>query len=550
MGLPELRDRDTIGGMSVAGSPPRTSAGLDGKPAQAGIILVTLIAGAIVANINTSISNVALPSIGRGLAATDTQLTGITDAYQLGIAATVLYLGAVGDRHGRKRLLLLGAALSVPFSLMSVFATSATMLIIAQIAVGVACGMLYPTTLSLISALWSGANKTKAIALWTGIGTGTSILGPVIGGWLLGHFWWGSVFLITPPMAVLVFIFGFIVLPAKAGETDAPIDHPGGSLSVVMIASFVLGIVLLPHGFTATIGVIFTVTLVSAVLFVIREKRATNPLFDLKAASIPTFWVAFVVGLVAFGALIGGMFIGQQFTQNVLGLTPLSAVLLTLGLAIGLIPAAVAAGKMIEVRGTRAPFMLGLVLIAVGFVEMLVLWQPGTSLIWVVVAYLLVGIGIGFASTAAMRSLSLSLPISKAGMSSGSADLTKDLGGAVFQALLGTLLAVAYSDYFTKAFSTVPPDQAQELGSRAAQEIGSSYEGAEAVAATLPGADSGQLIDAAQLAFNAGKTLAISVALASVLIGLILVWWKYPRFGEERRLFAEIGGREGPEPTS
>jgi MFS family permease len=531
---------------STASSPTDAAAG---RPAKAAIILATLIAGAIVANINTSISNVALPSIGKALLATDVQLTGITDAYQLGIAATVLYLGAIGDRHGRKRLLLIGAALCVPFSLASAWAPTAGLLIVAQICVGVACGMLYPTTLSLISSLWSGAAKTKAIALWTGIGTGTSVLGPILGGWLLGQYWWGSVFLITVPVAVIVFILGFTVLPRSAGESDSPVDHPGGGLSVVMIASFVLSIVLLPQGFTPVIGLLLATTLVTGVLFVRRERRAENPLFDLKAAAVPTFWVSFVVGLIAFGALVGGMFIGQQYSQNVLGLAPFEAVMLTIGLAVGMMPSAVLAGHAIEARGTRIPFMLGLAVIALGFVEMLLTWQPGAALVWVVVAYVLIGIGIGFASTAAMRSLSMSLPISKAGMSSGSADLTKDLGGAVFQALLGTLLAVAYSDYFDKAFAALPAAQAQALGQRAAQEIASSYEGAEAVAATLPGADATQLIDAAQQAFTEGKAAAIGVAIVSVVIGIVLVWWRFPRADEERRIFAEIGA-QGAAPTS
>ena len=243
--------------MTSASPTPRPAGPTSGRPARAAIILSTLIAGAIVANINTSISNVALPSIGRALTATDTQFTGITDAYQLGIAATVLYLGAIGDRHGRKRLLLIGAALCVPFSIASAWAPTAELLIVAQICVGVACGMLYPTTLSLISSLWTGAAKTRAIAMWTGIGTGTSVLGPILGGWLLGRFWWGSVFLITVPVAIAVLILGFMVLPGRAGETDNPIDHPGGGLSVVMIASFVLGIVLLPQGLTPVVGVLF-----------------------------------------------------------------------------------------------------------------------------------------------------------------------------------------------------------------------------------------------------------------------------------------------------
>jgi MFS family permease len=240
------------------------------------------------------------------------------------------------------------------------------------------------------------------------------------------------------------------------------------------------------------------------------------------------------------------MFIGQQYTQNVLHQTPLTAVLLTIGLAVGMLPSAVIAGNVIESKGTRLPFMIGLGVIALGFVEMLVTWQPDASLAWVFLAYLLIGIGIGFASTAAMRSLSMSLPISKAGMSSGSADLTKDLGGAVFQALLGTLLAVAYSDYFAKAFDSLPAEQAQALGTHAATEIASSYEGAEAVAATLPSANATELIAAAQQAFTEGKTAAIAVAGVSVVVGLIVVWWKYPRVAEERALFAEVAGESAP----
>ena len=526
-----------------AAAPPA----LGSAPAKAGIILTTLILGAMVANINTSISNVALPSIGSALDATDTELTGITDAYQLGIAATVLYLGAVGDRYGRKRMLLLGAFLCVPFSLMSAWSPTAVFLIGAQIAVGVSGGMLYPTTLSMITALWRGKKLTAAIALWTGIGTGASVLGPILGGWLLGNYWWGSVFLITVPLAIVVLVLGFVVLPKSAAEHNEPVDHQGGTLSVIMISSLVLGIVMLPQGITITVGVLFAVMLVSGFLFVRRERRAPNPLFDLKMAAIPTFWVAFVAGLVAFGALVGAMFIGQQFTQNVLMYTPLHAVLLTLALAIGMVPAAVFAGKFIGAKGTRLTFLIGLAFVAIGFVEILITWRPGISEVWVVVAYFLVGIGIGMASTSASRSLSASLPISKAGMSSGSMDLTKDLGGAVFQALLGTLLAVVYSRYFVQAFSTLPADQAQQLGTRATQEISSSFEGAEAVAATLPGADSAQLIDAAQRAFTEGKGAAITFALASVIVAMVLVWWKYPKPDEERKLFEEVRAEDDKE---
>jgi MFS family permease len=513
---------------------------LAGRPAKSGIILFTLIAGAIVANINTSISNVALPSIGKALQASDTQLTGITDAYQLGIASTVLYLGAVGDRHGRRKLLLIGAGLCVPFSVLSAISQSATALICAQIAVGVACGMLYPTTLSLISSLWSGVSKTKAIALWTGIGTGASVLGPILGGWMLGELWWGSVFLISVPIALVVLLLGFIVLPRRAGETSNPVDHKGGGLSVVMISAFVLFVVFLPKGLTPATILLFVVTLISGSFFWWRERRATNPLFDLRAAAIPTFWVSFVAGLIAFGALIGALFIGQQFSQNVLGQTPLTAVLLTLGLAVAMMPSAVLGGHLIESKGTRIPFALGLAFIACGFIVIFLMWYPGTSLTWVVVAYVLIGIGTGFASTAAMRSLSMSLPVSKAGMSSGSADLTKDLGGAVFQALLGTLLAIAYSRYFVNTFAELPKSTTETLSPDTLGQISSSFEEAELVADTLPATSAAQLITAAQQAFTDGKDVAIAVAFISVAIGLALVWFKYPRRNEEIKLFTEV----------
>jgi DHA2 family multidrug resistance protein-like MFS transporter len=506
------------------------------SPSRAGWILAVLILGAIVANVNTSISNVALPSIGRALEASDLQLTAITDAYQFGIAATVLYLGALGDRYGRKGLLILGASLCVPFSLLSAFAPNATVLIAAQVAVGVACGMLYPTTLSLITSLWSGPPMTRAIAMWTGIGTGTSILGPILGGWMLGSLWWGSVFLITVPLALVVLVSAIFILPKKAGESTTPVDNRGGMLSVLMIASFVAGIVALPGGLTIPVVALFVASLVSGILFFRWERSAPNPIFDLKYAAVPTFWVAFTAGLIGFGALVGAMFIGQQFTQNVLGESPLTAVLLTLGLAVGLFPASILAGRQIIARGTREPFALGLIAMALGLLVILLVWTSKSPLWHVVLAYFLVGIGVGYASTSATRSMSMSLPISKAGMSSASADLTKDLGGAVFQAVLGSFLAIAYAVAMGRALSS------ESIGLSSAQvaQTESSFEDAQAVVSSLSGTSASDLLTTAQDAFTAGKDLSVGVALVCVFVGLALVLIKYPKVEKEREIFGEI----------
>jgi DHA2 family multidrug resistance protein-like MFS transporter len=510
------------------------------KPGRSGLILTTLILGAIVANVNTSISNVALPDIGRALDATNTQLTGITDAYQLGIAATVLYLGAIGDRYGRKKLLVLGAVLVVPFSFLSAFASGSWELMAAQIAVGVAGGMLYPTTLSLISALYSGAARTRAIALWTGIGGGASVFGPLLGGWLLEQFWWGSVFLITVPLAVLVVVLAMACIPRRAGENDTPVDHRGGVASVVALSTFVLGIVLLPNGFSPVVIGLFVVALVAGAAFFVRQSRAAHPLFNLKVAAEPTFWVAFTAGIVAFGALVGALFLGQQFTQNVLGLSPFDAVLLTIPIGLTMIVSSPIAGRLLMRIGGRNTMLVGFGALAVGFAIMMVAWRPGASVAWVVAAYAIHGIGIGFGSTPATHALSASTPVRQAGMGSASADLMKDLGGAVFQALLGSVLAVVYGRYLGRAYAQLPEAQAQALGEENAEKIRLSIESAEDVARSFPQPTSGRIVDAAQQAFTEGKSVAIALALFTVVVASALVLWKFPRRDAEIAAYAAI----------
>lgn len=510
------------------------------KPARSGLILTTLILGAIVANVNTSISNVALPDIGRALNATNTQLTGITDAYQLGIAATVLYLGAIGDRYGRKKLLVLGAVLVVPFSLLSAGANGPWELMAAQIAVGVAGGMLYPTTLSLISALYGGAARTRAIALWTGIGGGASVFGPILGGWLLERYWWGSVFLITVPLAVVVVVLAVICVPRHAGEDDKPVDHRGGVASVVALSTFVLAIVLLPNGFTPIVVGLFVVALVAGAAFFVRQSRTTHPLFNLKVAAEPTFWVAFAAGIVAFGALVGALFLGQQFTQNVLGLEPFEAVLLTLALGLTMVVSSPIAARVLMRFGARPTMLIGFGALAVGFAIMIVAWHPGASVAWVVAAYAVHGVGIGFGSTPATHALSASTPVREAGMGSASADLMKDLGGAVFQALLGSVLAIVYSRNLTSTYTQLPPAQAQALGNENAEKIRLSIESAEDVARNFPQPTSGRIVDAAQDAFTAGKSVAIALALLTVVVASALVVWKFPRKDAENAVYAAI----------
>src|SRR4249919_4066487 len=177
-----------------------------GAPERAGPVLITLILVAAVANLNLAVANVALPSIGAAFDSSQTTLNLIAVGYSLGLAASVLWLGALGDRYGRKLMLVAGTALAIPFSLLAAYAPSDGVLFVARVGGGLAAGMAFPTTLALITALWSGPGRTKSIALWSGIGGAIAAIGPLLSGLLLEEFDWESVFLITLPLAVVALL--------------------------------------------------------------------------------------------------------------------------------------------------------------------------------------------------------------------------------------------------------------------------------------------------------------------------------------------------------
>ena len=517
------------------------------SPPRAGAILTVLILGAVVANINLAIANVALPSIGAALDTSQAELNLVAVGFTLGLASSVLYLGALADRYGRKPAMMLGAALSVPASLLAAWAPNGTVLIAARVGGGVAAGLLYPITLSLITGLFRGGARTRAIALWSGIGGGCSALGPLIGGLLLGSFWWGSVFLVSVPIAVLVVVLAARWLPRHAGETSAPVDHLGGVLSVVSIGPLVLAISLVPnYGFNGLVLGLFAVSLVGLVLFVVRERRTPSPIFDLKVLRARTFTIALIGGTITWGGLLGAMFIGQQYTQNVLGYSPLSAALITLPAAVFVAAAARPAGRLITSRGSRVPLALGLAVTAVGFLGMALLFGTAASVVVVGIVYGVLGLGIGLAGPPSSSSLMGSVPVARAGMGSASNDLQRDFGWALFQAVMGTLLAVEYTHYFTKAFAALPPSQAQQLSQQATATISQSFTGAEQVAKQFPQAQADQLVAAAQQAFVDGKTAAISFAVITCLIGLVLVLFLYPNKRDEEATYARVAGQQPP----
>jgi DHA2 family multidrug resistance protein-like MFS transporter len=507
-----------------------------GAPQRATTVLGTLILVAAVANLPLAVANVALPSIGLTFDASQTQLNLAAVGYSLGLAASVLWLGAVGDRYGRKRLLLIGVALSLPTCLAAAWAPSMTALILARIVGGVAAGMAYPTTLSLITALWSGENRTRPIALWSAIGGAVSALGPLMAGILLERYWWGSVFLVTLPLIVVAIPLVLVVIPGHVHETTEPVDNLGGIISVVLVGTLILAInfAAVPDKGPLVAG-LAVIGLAALVAFVIRQRRAANPLYDLDVARRPIFWVAACAGIIVFGSLMGAMFIGQQFLQNVLGYTTVQSGLAILPAAVFMVLIAPRSAKLVEARGARFTLLVGYGFVLAGFTTMLVLWRDGASYAPVALGYALVGAGVGFAGTPASHSLTGSVPVTRAGMASGTADLQRDLGGAIMQSIFGALLTAGYAKAFSAAIAASP--DAADVSPQVQGELTKSFASAADTAKQFP-AYTDQIVAAARQSFVDGQDAAYIAGIVAVLLGGTLVFFVFPRADEERSLLA------------
>jgi MFS transporter, DHA2 family, multidrug resistance protein len=507
------------------------------QPARAGLVLISLIAVAAVANLNLSVANVALPSIGRAFDSSQTTLDLIAVGYSLGLAASVLYLGALGDRYGRKLMLILGMALSVPACLLAAYAPSDAVLFGARVLGGVSAGMAYPTTLALIAALWSGPGRTKSIALWSAIGGGIAALGPLVAGALLERFWWGSVFLITLPLAAIALVLAVIFVPSHVNETTDPVDNLGGVLSIVLVGTLILSINFAPVPNKGTLALgLAAIAVAAAIAFVIRQRRAKNPLYDLHVAGRRIFWVAACAGIIVFGSLMGSAFVSQQYLQNVNGYSTLEAGAAFLPAVIFMILVAPRSAKLVESRGARFTLLTGYVFLFLAFAWMLLLWSDGSAYWQIGVAYAFIGIGVGFAGTPASHSLTGSVPVQRAGMASGTADLQRDLGGAIMQSIFGALLTAGYASAFTSKIAASP--NADQVSANVQSQLTKSFASAADIAQRYP-QYSEQIITAAKSSFLSGADWAYAAGITAIIIGAVIVFFLFPRREQESQLLAD-----------
>lgn len=521
--------------MSSADAPPR-----------AGGVLAALLFAAVVCNINTVVAGIAIPTIGQRFDASQTQLNLVALATGLGLSVSVLYLGAVADRYGRKQMLLLGLASTIAAGVLSSFSWSVETLIAAQVLVGIAGGMAFPTTLSLITALWAeGPGRTGVIAFWSSVSSMATIAGAILAGAILVIASWQWVFVLSLPIAAVAFVLVLVFVPSHVEESSEPVDHLGGLLSALALGALVLGVsfVFAPGG-GAGGGVLLAAAALLFALFGWRQARASSPLFDLGVARQRLFWLPAVGGLIAVGTLGGAMFVGEQFMQSVMDYNPLEAGLSVVPAVVSLLLAAPLSAKAVGRLGTRSTMLIGYGFLLIALVSML-FWREHTPYALIGFGFFVIGLGVTFVMTASRRALTCSTPVRRAGMASATSDLQSDLGGAVMQALLGAVLASGFAAAFAAQISA--SSEAATVTDEITEALQSSFASAAHVAEQYPQyAD--QILAGARESMLEGSLLAFFIGAGVILLGALAVRLGLPSREKEEQLreaLSEARAQEG-----
>jgi MFS transporter, DHA2 family, multidrug resistance protein len=505
------------------------------QPARAGLVLISLIAVAAVANLNLSVANVALPSIGRGIRL-------LTDNSGFDRGRLLARVGCIGPLSGRAgRPLRAQADAHSRYGAVRPGLPTCRLCPIRHRVVRRSCTRRYLRGHGISDNIGSDCSavvgaRTKSIALWSAIGGGTAALGPLVAGALLEKFWWGSVFLITLPLAGIALVMALIFVPSHVNETPDPVDNLGGVLSVVLVGTLILAINFAPVPNKGTLALgLAAIAVAAAIAFVIRQRRARNPLYDLHVAGRRIFWVAACAGIIVFGSLMGSAFVSQQYLQNVNGYSTLEAGAAFLPAVIFMVLVAPRSAKLVETRGARFTLLIGYVSLFIAFAWMLLFWSEGSPYWQVGVAYMLIGIGVGFAGTPASHSLTGSVPVQRAGMASGTADLQRDLGGAIMQSVFGALLTAGYASAVSATIAASP--NADQVTTSVQSQLTKSFSSAAAIAERYP-QYSTQIIAGAKSSFLAGADWAYTAGIIAIVVGAAIVFFLFPKREQELQLLA------------
>jgi EmrB/QacA subfamily drug resistance transporter len=485
------------------------------------LILASLLLAAFAINLDTTIVNVALPTLVRELDASTTQLEWIVDAYNLIFAALVLAAGNLGDRVGRKGVLLAGLATFGIATLAGAFGNSPGQLIAARAVMGLGAALIFPATLSLLTNIFTErGERARAIGLW-GATTGVGIaLGPIIGGWLLERDGWQSVFFALAPLAALGLILIALYVPSSRDPNAPPADRPGLVLSTAAMVILIYTIIEAPNQGWATARSIggFAIAAALLIAFIAWEQRAVAPMLDVALFRNLRFSAASGAVTITFFSLMGFIFLVTLYFQFLKNYAPFET-------GVRLLPVATMTGITsvlgtgLAVRsGTKLVVAAGLVSLGAGLA-----WtstaSATTSYLTIAGQMVLIGSGIGLTSSPATESIMGAVPKAKAGVGSAVNDATRILGATLGVAVIGSIYASLYATQLTSGIGVYLPDAAAD----AAQEsVGGALGAADQLAASGQGGLAALLRDSASAAFFDGFQVACLVAAAVAIAGALM----------------------------
>jgi EmrB/QacA subfamily drug resistance transporter len=491
---------------------------------------------------DNTIVNVALPTLQRDLDASTTQLQWVVDAYILVFAGLLLTMGSLGDRFGRRGALAIGLSVMGTASILSSFANSADQLIATRALMGVGGAMIMPATLSIITNVFTERReRAQAIAIWSATAGAAVAIGPVTGGWLLEHFWWGSVFLVNVPVVMVALVLGQLFVPTSRDPSAPPIDVPGALLSIAGLVVLVWAIIEGPGGWTdpEILGA-FALSAVLLGIFVLWERRVPFPMLDVSFFRNPRFSAASGAIMLTFFAMFGSLFLLTQFLQSILGYTPLEAGIRLLPMAGVMLVISPLSAKLVERIGSKIVVATGLSVGAVGLIIASRL-TAGASYPEVLASLVVLAAGLALVMPPATESIMGSLPLAKAGVGSAVNDTTRQVGGALGVAVLGSVMSSTYGPRVSDAISGLPVSSEQataihdQLGAalRAASEIGGE-----------PGR---MLAEVASRGFADGMSTAFIIGAAALALGAVIVALFLPARARdhESAAVAAPGDRQG-----
>lgn len=476
--------------------------------------LAVLLFPVLLVSVDNTVLSFAVPAISSALEPTGNQLLWIIDIYPLILAGLLVPMGSLGDRIGRRKLLLIGAVGFAAVSGVAAFATDASQLIAARTLLGIFGAMLMPATLSLLRNIFTDPiERRTAIAIWAAAFSGGAVLGPIIGGLLLQHLWWGSVFFLAVPMLLPLLVGGLLLLPESRDPNPGKVDPLSIGLVILTLLPFVYGIKSISSGPWYVPVLCVTLGVLCGVAFVRRQLASDNPMFDVRLFANRIFSGALVVNLIGIFSLVGFIYFVSQHLQLISGLSPFEAgVWMTPGLVLTMIFGLVAV-RLASRFGSSNVMIAGLALSAVAYGIVVFAGSAGSDA-WLMVAFCVLGLGVGMSETLSNDLVLSEVPAAKAGAASAISETAYEVGSVLGTAILGTILNGIY------AASLLVPTT---LNESQAETAAHSLSGAHNVAGQLDPASAHALLDSAAHAFDRGVLLTATLAAVLALVAALVV---------------------------